>query len=94
MLLSIAAQRDLLHIEIARGEQLRRSSISINRVEMISPVFLRGEDDSAVVGEFERLESEQGQRIFHGGAAVKQFTAFTRLRVCDTERPRPRELWN
>ena len=45
--LSIAAQRDLLHIEIAWGEQLRRSSISINRVEMISPFFLRGEDDSA-----------------------------------------------
>ena len=92
--LSIAAQRDLLHIEIAWGEQLRRASIGTNRVEMISPVFLRDEDDSAVVGKFERLKGEQGQRILHGVAAAKQFMAFTRLRVCDTERPRPRELWN
>src|SRR4030095_6716007 len=57
-------------------------------------VFLARENDPAVVGEFERLEGEEGQRILLGRAAVKERASFAALCGCNPKRPRFGELRN
>jgi hypothetical protein len=88
----VGAEHDFFNIEIAWSEEPRRTTFKPDRIEMVPPVFLRSEDDSAVIGDLERLERKQRKRIRHCLAAVKQLAPVSALRVCDPERPRPRIL--
>src|SRR5207248_662084 len=63
-------------------------------VEMIVSAFLAYKNDSACIGELQRLKRKQRQRIFHCVAAVKELAAFAALRVRNPKRPRSRELRN
>src|SRR5262245_49907356 len=90
----ICAQRHFLDIKGARREELRSSTGSGDRVEVVPTVFLAREDYAACIGELQRLKRKQRQRIFHRVTAVKELSTFTALRVCNPKRPRSRELRN
>src|SRR5213080_4185170 len=90
----VCAQHYVFHIKISRCEELRSSTGSGDRVQMIPSVFLAYKDDATRIRELQRLKRKRWQRIFHGIAAVEELVGFAGLRVCNPKRPRSRELGN